>query len=146
MSGGGDYFAAAEREVAQWPGVRLRFENTSKHRKAVVSFAGAERFVVFPMSPSDSRRGVANFLSDLRGELRTIGAARSVRAFNGEAKRTTHRPRPARPIVLPSISDPRPDGFAALRELQQRMQAEPPVPPPRAPWWRSILNAFRSAA
>lgn len=144
------YTETAERELTAWPGVTASFERTAKHQRAVFSFGGATRFVVFPTSGSDSRRGALNFLADMRKELRALGAVRVDRQSTSE-----RRPRavsPPRPVSAPTITDPRPDGFAALRDLQQRMsEAAAPTSgvvqiaasPPECTRWQMFCNWVR---
>lgn len=121
-----EYKLAATREVERWPDATLRFEEGAKHQRAIFSFRGRERFVVFASSPSDSRRGVDEFLQNVRAELRTLGAVRREQkrvTTRRERARTPERASPRAPV----ISDPRPDGMAALRDLNARM-AERPKP------------------
>ena len=128
------YTQAAEREIEHWPGAELRFEKSSKHRRAIVTFKDRERFIVFPTSPSDGARGHLNFLTDLRVELRALGARRVERTPSTE--RRTRNVAAPRPQPVPEISDPRPDGFAQLRELHAKLQsaAEPAIKPRRSLW------------
>lgn len=139
------YTQAAEREIEHWPGATLRFEKSSKHRRAVVAFGGRERFIVFPTSPSDSSRGHLNFLTDFRVELRAIGARRVERSpLTERRKRNVAAPRPA---PLPEISDPRPDGWAALRELHATLQqAAEPALKPRRSIWAALSQMFQGRA
>lgn len=135
------YTQAAEREIEHWPGATLRFEKSSKHRRAIVAFEDRERFIVFPTSPSDSSRGHLNFLTDFRVELRALGARRVERTpLTERRKRNVAAPRPA---PVPEISDPRPDGWVALRELQARLSAaaEPPIKPRRS-LWAALSSVF----
>lgn len=128
------YTQAAEREIEHWPGAELRFEKSSKHRRAIVTFKDRERFIVFPTSPSDGARGHLNFLTDFRVELRALGARRVERTPSTERrKRNVAAPRPA---PTPEITDPRPDGWAPLRELHARISAaaEPALKPRRSLW------------
>jgi len=139
------YTQAAEREIEHWPGATLRFEKSAKHRRAIVAFGDRERFIVFPTSPSDSSRGHLNFLTDFRVELRALGARRVERTPSTERrKRNVAAPRQA---SLPEISDPRPDGFAQLRELHAKLSAaaEPAIKPRRS-IWASISQMFQGRA
>lgn len=140
------YRDAAERELSHWPGVGFRFETGGKHPRLVLSFGRGERFVVYPASPSDSRRGVRAFITDVRCELKLLGAQRTEKERRA-APRTPPRARVRRHTSLPTITDPRPDGFAELRALQERMkaQAQQPAPQPSS-FVARILECFRRAA
>lgn len=74
------YEEAIRAEVSRWPGASVSFSARSKHDQATVAYAGATRFVVIPSSPSDSRRGTANSISDVRTELQRLGAMRAIDA------------------------------------------------------------------
>lgn len=117
-----DYEAAAVREVARWAGVSARFEDNARHPRIVLSFSGAERFVVYPASPSDSRRGLARFLADVRRTLRDLGAEREKPAASTRPRKARSRGPDPKP---PEITDPRPDGFAALKALAARAKRGP---------------------
>ncbi len=148
MSARHDYETAAVREIERWPGVAVRFEKTAKHRRAVFSVAGQSRFVVYPTSPSDSRRGALAFLTDVRTTLRSMGAVQDMPQERGAR---AHRHGPSRTrgeLTAPAISDPRPDGFAALRDLQARYgrlippsapEAEIDADPRPAPLWARLM-------
>lgn len=128
------YTQAAECELEHWTGVDCRFDVTGKHRRALLSFNGRERFVVFPSSPSDNARGPLNFLTDLRVELRALGARRVERTpLTERRKRNVAAPRQT---PTPEITDPRPDGWAPLRQLHASLQAaaEPALKPRRSLW------------
>lgn len=68
------YDAAADRELARWPGVVVldRATMPSGHRRLVLEYRGKRRFVVYPGSPSDSRTGAKNHVQDIRRVLRQI--------------------------------------------------------------------------
>lgn len=125
---------ATERELDHWPEVHHRFEFSKKHRRVVISFNGRERFVIFPTSTSDAVRGPLGHVTNLRVELRALGARRVERTPLSE--RRTRNVAPPRPIETPCITDPRPDGWVALRELQAKLAAasEPPLQPRRSIW------------
>lgn len=128
------YTQAAERELEHWPSVEFRFEQASKHRRIVLEFAGKERFVMFPSTPSDNVRGHLNHIAGLRVELRALGARRVERTpLTERRKRNVAAPRPT---PTPEISDPRADGWAPLRELHARISAarEPALKPRRSIW------------
>lgn len=69
------YVDAAERELEHYPDVAFEFDTSSrKHSRVTISFNGRSRFVVISGSnKSDSAR---EFLTDLRVELRALGARR----------------------------------------------------------------------
>lgn len=125
---------ATERELEHWPEVHHRFEFTRKHRRVIISLDGRERFVIFPTSTSDTLRGPLGHVTNLRVELRALGARRVERSpLTERRKRNVAAPRPA---PVPEISDPRPDGWAPLRELHARISAaaEPALKPRRSIW------------
>lgn len=136
-----EYDEAVERELRSWPGVSYEITASAKHRRVVVSYRGQARPVSMPSTPSDSRYGVRNFLGDLRRVLRDLGAVREQQERS--ARREKHYA-PARPASPPVITDPRPDGLAALRDLHARLLEAPPMPaviihqPPR----RSLTKRF----
>lgn len=68
------YDAAADRELAKWPGAVVldRAVMPSGHRRLVIEYRGKRRFVVHPASPSDAKRGVRNHVQDIRRVLRAI--------------------------------------------------------------------------
>lgn len=73
------YHEAISKEVEEWPGAAVSFEKGSKHPRAVLSFGDSSRFVVFPDTPGDTDRGILNCLTDVRRELRGLGAERAER-------------------------------------------------------------------
>lgn len=128
------YIEAIERELESWPGVTVRFEQGRKHCRAIFTYRGAERFQTFPSTPSDGVRGVLNNTCEVRLRLRELGATRIEQPKRADRRERNHAaPRRAE---LPTISDPRPDGFAALRELHARMQQE--QAPPRPSLWTRL--------
>ena len=125
---------ATERELEHWPEVHHRFEFSKKHRRVVISWNGRERFVIFPTSASDNIRGPLSHVTNLRVELRALGARRVERTpLTERRKRNVAAPRPT---PTPEITDPRPDGWAQLRELHARISAaaEPALKPRRSLW------------
>ena len=69
------YEAAADRELERFPAVRLvGREYRGKSRALVVEFAGAQRSVFYPCTPSDCR-GIRRHLQDIRRVLREMGVA-----------------------------------------------------------------------
>ncbi|HRO04367.1 MAG TPA: hypothetical protein PLS69_12260 [Terricaulis sp.] len=138
-----EYINSAHRELERWPGVDVRFEKSRKHQKAFFAFAGAERFVVFPTSGSDSLRGTENFLRDVRAELRALGASRVAEERSTAEHRERRRAAP-RAAVAPVIDDPRQDGLAPLRALHASMQAQPAndAAAPKLSIWGQLLGLF----
>lgn len=127
------YIDAAERELEHYPGVAFEFDNSSrKHSRVTISFNGRSRFVV--ISGSNRTDSAREFLTDLRVELRALGARRVERTPLTE--RRTRNVAAPRPTPTPEISDPRPDGWAPLRELHARISAaaEPALKPRRSIW------------
>lgn len=113
-----DYELAIEREVAEWPGVTVTFEEAGKHPRAIFTFGGIGRFTPFPGTPSDSAKGVTIKLSEVRRLLREMGAVRNERA-------KSDRPKPDR------------NPGADLRE----MPSSGPAPVVPDPW--ATLNGVR---
>lgn len=127
------YIDAAERELEHYLGVSAEFDTSSrKHSRVTISFNGRSRFVV--ISGSNRRESTKDFLTDLRVELRALGARRVERPSPTE--RRTRNVAAPRPTPTPEISDPRPDGWAPLRELHARLSAaaEPALKPRRSIW------------
>jgi len=89
------YKDAAERELEHYPGVSHEFDTSSKkHSRIVVSFNGRSRFVV--ISGSNRRESAKDFLTDLRVELRALGARRVERTpLTERRKRNVAAPRQA---------------------------------------------------
>lgn len=97
-----------------------------KHPRLVLSCGGYSRFVVLPSSGSDSRRGLKNFIAQLRREAKHLGAIlppRSkpsqgrVRIRNAAARHA--RPNPVRPdFVVPALGL----GEALARALEGRRE------------------------
>lgn len=125
---------ATERELEHWPEVHHRFEFSKKHRRVIISLGGRERFVIFPTSASDNIRGPLGHVTNLRVELRALGARRVERPSPTE--RRTRNVAAPRPTPVPEITDPRPDGWAPLRELHAQISAaaEPALKPRRSIW------------
>lgn len=72
-----DYDAAAEEEIARWPGAAIVETITGrKHRKTFISFNGNTRFVVSPATTGDGKRGPMRHCNDIRKVLRELGATR----------------------------------------------------------------------
>jgi len=71
------YDAAADGELAHWPGVT--WERPPPGRKTLalaITYAGATRRVHYPITPSDSGKGALNHVQDVRRTLRDMGAQR----------------------------------------------------------------------
>lgn len=131
---------ATERELEHWPGVHHRFEFSKKHRRVVISWNGRERFVIFPTSASDNIRGPLGHVTNLKVELRALGARRVERTpLTERRKRNVAAPRPT---PAPEISDPRPDGWLELRQLHARLHAEDDAPV--APTMSALTDPGRS--
>lgn len=102
-----DYAITTEREVAEWPGVSVSFNNTKRHRVAVLAYRGRTRRVVFAATPSDSARGLLNHIGELRKELRGLGASR--RKQEPSPHRDRERNKPVRHLVIenhPAVTSP----------------------------------------
>lgn len=71
------YDDPVEAELDRWPGVAWARETRSKHYALVLTYRGQSRFVIYPATPGDNRRGALNHLANVRAELRALGAQRS---------------------------------------------------------------------
>lgn len=74
-------------------GIPARFEHSSKHARIYFEREGKEQFYVIPTSPSDSFRGLANALSEVRRlagirKAKTPSAPRSKRRPSKRIKMT----------------------------------------------------------
>jgi hypothetical protein len=95
------YLKPANAELARWPGVSYSRRRRSKHMALVLAFGGAERFVVYPLSPSDGAHGLKNHLADVRAELAGMGAVRETKGrLRVDLPRSAQRSI-ARPVVRP---------------------------------------------
>jgi hypothetical protein len=68
-----------------------RVENRGKHLALCFEWRGEEKFLIFPSTPSDSRNGRRNMVSDLRNLLGVVGREKVV----GERRlrrRPQHKP------------------------------------------------------
>ena len=73
-----DYDAAAQDEVARWPGAQIvEIVTGRKHRKTVIGFGGNTPFVVSPATSRDTKRGPMRHCNDIRKVLRELGAVRN---------------------------------------------------------------------
>ncbi len=68
-------FKAISDEVARW-GALVEFEQRRKHVVARLNYNGEQRLVFMSATCSDGRRGVLNAKSDVRRELKMLGATR----------------------------------------------------------------------
>lgn len=68
---------AIEREVEEWPGVKVEFVSGGKHPKAKFWFLGNVLARPYPGTPSDGSFGVHRCLGDVRRTLKQLGAQRS---------------------------------------------------------------------
>ena len=114
-----DYVIPTEREVAEWPGVTVSFDNTKRHRVAVLAFNGRTRRVVFAATPSDNARGLLNHIGEVRKELRGLGASR--RKQQPSPHRDRQRNKPVRLLTVEThpavtLSEPQ-TGLAKLKGM-----------------------------
>jgi hypothetical protein len=70
-----DYVTCIRRFLATAGIKTYVFERRRRHRAVVIRNGSTSRFVVFPASPSDSRRGIRNLMTDLRRAVREIDHA-----------------------------------------------------------------------
>lgn len=96
----------AELEAAN---VRVVSVEINKHVKVRFMVGGAERLYVCPASPSDSRRGTINALSDIR---RMIGRDH----LPSKSARPPAQYKPPRPKPVPAL-----DGFGLMRDWQAEL-------------------------
>lgn len=115
-----EYLAGIEAEVERWHGASVAFEHGGKHERAVISFAGRSRTVIFPTSPSDSRRGLLNSLSDVRRLLREMGATQTTET-KASGQRHRHANAPPRPIRPGEHAHREDRFFGPLAALKERM-------------------------
>lgn len=64
-----------ESEILHWPNATVEFQRTKRHQRAVIKYQGKTHTCDFPTSSSDWR-GVQNTVSDVRRNLRAMGAMR----------------------------------------------------------------------
>ena len=136
----------AERELARWPGVTWRREIRSKHYALVVTFDGRSRTVVYSCSPGDSYRGALNHITNLRAELRALGATRLADPKRQAPRR--HRARPDREVTRYTWEVPDPDKgplrdpFAVLATLNiaQPVAVVPPTVADEQPRRMSLIE------
>jgi len=141
------YDDPVETELQRWPGVTWRREVRGKHYALVLTFGGVSRFVIYPTSPGDTVRGPLNHLSNVRQELRAMGATRV-----GETKAAqTERRRRTRPAVRPlnlsptepqAGASPNRDPWAALAEI--KIAPPPAIPVPPASMWSRFVGFVRA--
>lgn len=143
------YDDPTERELARWPGVEFHRDVRGKHYALVLTFRGQSRFVVYPSSPSDSGRGALNHLTNVRAELRALGAQR-IAPTKAERKRRARQP-DRLVIVMRDHPDPDEgplrDPWAALVGLNTAdtpavVKPVAPAPPPVAPGLWARVRAW----
>lgn len=147
------YERVIREELAYWPGVAVEFGRRSKHRAATFHFAGSTRFVVYPDSPSDARRGHLNSLADVRKELAALGAERLERRpwLRKRGPRVISHRMPNRPDWASRIerAPVKPNPFDVLAHIAPVAQS---VERPTfnreivgsSPRWRTIWQRFRN--
>ena len=59
---------------AAYPGVKAEWQDSGRHQRLILNYAGKSRFVVCAATPSD-HRDFQNTLRDARKELRRLGVA-----------------------------------------------------------------------
>lgn len=108
-----EYMRAIEREVEEWPGVEVKFEEGGKHPKAKFTFAGKIMSHPFAGSPGDSSFGIHQMLGDMRRIMRKLGAARSkpdpTKDEDEAPYRKPNEGRAARPAPAHEKVPPKPD-------------------------------------
>jgi hypothetical protein len=65
-------YADTLRSECDKAGATYELRHGGKHTKAHISMNGKSRFVIYPASPSDSRRGALNFAGDVRRVIREL--------------------------------------------------------------------------
>lgn len=121
-----------DAEIAEWPGACvLRREKTAKHQRVVLSFKGSERFVVYPLTPSDTR-GELNHIQNVRQTLRDMGAVRNERR---KAKSHRRRNKPCREALAHIQAAPvKVNPFDALRAIE--------FAPAKPTLWQRFIRLF----
>jgi hypothetical protein len=116
MSARGYSEVRVDAEIAEWPGVQVvRREKTAKHQRLVVRYNDIEKFVVYPLTPSDTR-GELNHIQTVRQTLRDMGAVRNERR---KAKVRRARNRTQREVLANIQAAPvKPNPFEALAVIQ----------------------------
>lgn len=115
------------QEVGRWPGATVKFEMGGKHRRAIITFSRKDRFVIFPTSPSDGRRGSRNTLSDVRRALKSLGAIRSAIPVGRGLRRRRNPGVELRPQIIGEPAPVMPDPWEPLR-IAVMVQPEPVKP------------------
>lgn len=147
-----EYERVIRNELAYWPGVDVEFGRRAKHRQATFHRHGETRFLVFPDSPSDSRRGALNCVAAMRKELAELGAQRLERKPKprNRKNRVVGRQMPNRPgwasrIELAPVKTNPFDALAHLAPVAQWTEQEHPrltaagsTPARRSIWQRLI--------
>jgi hypothetical protein len=112
-----------DAEVAQWPGAAiLRREKTKRHQRLVLGYNGSERFVIYPLTPSDWR-GELNHLQDVRKTLRDMGAKRLAPR---KAKVHRNRNRQDRnPLARVEMAPVKANPFEALQAIEFQVPRNP---------------------
>lgn len=117
-----DFLAPTEREVEEWPGAAVSFTTSKRHNVAVLSYQGNDRRVVFAATPSDSARGLANHIGQVRRELRGLGALRQKQQPSPHKDR--QRNKPVRRLALDNHPAPNtPDPISVLAKLKEMIVA-----------------------
>jgi hypothetical protein len=134
-----EYVEFGDRELAHWPGVEAVRRPSRRHLRLTLTFGGASRFVIAPMTGSDVK-GPLNHVRDIRRTLREMGAVRLARSKPVRPERKPVKPAAGRDaLTLPSPEplrrDPTRDPFAVLAgmQLSQPEPADWPPPAPPAP-------------
>lgn len=63
-------------ELRNWPDVDYEIKSGGKHPKLILKYGEASRFVTFSSTPVEGR-AILNKLSDIRRELKALGASRN---------------------------------------------------------------------
>lgn len=142
------YDEPTEAELRRWPGVTFTREVRGKHYALVLRFSGQQQRVVYPCTPGDSLRGPLNHLSDVRATLRKMGAERLPEPKSTAPVRRRNPPSKTATITPPVLDrDPSRDPWQVLAALKiagppPAQPEQPPVVPPRLPWWRRVLRSL----
>lgn len=136
-----DMIAATKRELERWPGASVTFTNGGKHLTATLAFGGRTRKVICAQTLSDNARGTRNHVSQVRRELKTLGAEPLRQAKSSAPKR--QRNRPTRPLAgserAPVVGNP----FEALAAIEVRPAPSPPGMKAAPSLWSRIRGWFR---
>lgn len=131
---------AVDLELAKWPGVTWSRSVRGKHYQLVLTYRGNSRFVIYAATPSDGVHGLQNHLTDVRAELRALGAQKTptVKATTQRRKRNVTEPSRLTLVKRKPAKLER-DPWAALSGFTPQPKAAEPTPPRGLMHWLAAL-------